>query len=281
MNYMFSDSKSLNNLQYIDISNMTENELIKEKLSSLNSNTDLLICQTKNIVQDANNACCEFTKKHNRKGKRSKNKKMCYTNNYIIVQYGEKTEYPNGFGNQYRNGVAFINYNNKFYSKNESLTIEPNGTIEIHFGYAVKSLVVFFGYESNSDSGDKNVENIEFFVGDVENIFAKLLVEKSIMPDVVIVDPPRKGLDEETIQNLLALEPKKITYISCNPATLTRDIKMLNAKDSFTKSLSKRLQATKDKYLEMRNVDIFYNNIRTIFTPVNYFGIFFFFKNFV
>ena len=85
---------------------------------------------------------------------------MCYTNNYIIVQYGEKTEYPNGFGNQYRNGVAFINYNNKFYSKNESLTIEQNGTIEIHFGYAVKSLVVFFGYESNSKSGDKNVENI-------------------------------------------------------------------------------------------------------------------------
>ena len=140
MNHMFSDCYSLknllipnfntenlttatnmfsNNLLYLDISNMTENEIIKDEFSSLNSNTDLLICQTKNIVQDANNACCEFTKKHNRRSKRSKNKKMCYTNNYIIVQYGEKTEYPNGFGNQYRNGVAFINYNNKFYSKNE------------------------------------------------------------------------------------------------------------------------------------------------------------------
>lgn len=109
------------------------------------------------------------------------------------------------------------------------------GTIGIFVSPLVKKV---YGIEIVDDAiedakvnaASNHVENIEFFVGDVENIFAKLLVEKSIMPDVVIVDPPRKGLDEETIQNLLALEPKKITYISCNPATLTRDIKMLSAK---------------------------------------------------
>ena len=50
------------------------------------------------------------------------------------------------------------------------------------------------------------------------------------MADVVIVDPPRKGLDETTIQTILNIEPKKIVYVSCNPATLVRDLKMLEEK---------------------------------------------------
>ena len=149
-----------NNLEYLDISNMAENEVIKKEVSSLESNNELLTCQSKNIKQNANNACCEFTKIYSFDTFDTEFKKMCSTNNYIKVKYGNKTEYPNGFGNQYRNGVAFINYKNKFYSKNEPLKIRRNGTIEIHFGYAVESLVVFFGYESNSGSGDKNVVNI-------------------------------------------------------------------------------------------------------------------------
>ena len=123
-----------NNLEYLDISNMAENEVIKKELSSLESNNELLTCQSKNIKQNANNACCEFTKIYSFDTFDTELKKMCSTNNYIKVKYGNKTEYPNGFGNQYRNGVAFINYKNKFYSKNEPLKIRRNGTIEIHFG---------------------------------------------------------------------------------------------------------------------------------------------------
>ncbi len=75
-----------------------------------------------------------------------------------------------------------------------------------------------------------NIQNIEFFAGDVEEILYKKLEEKNVYPDVVIVDPPRRGLDNNTIENLSIVKPKKIVYISCNPATLVRDIKLLSEK---------------------------------------------------
>ena len=73
------------------------------------------------------------------------------------------------------------------------------------------------------------IENIEFIQGDVETAFGKLL-NNGIKPNVVILDPPRKGLDENTIKNLLELKPEKISYISCNPATLVRDLARLEEK---------------------------------------------------
>ena len=75
-----------------------------------------------------------------------------------------------------------------------------------------------------------NVDNIEFIAGDVEKKFLNLIEKKHIYPDVIIVDPPRKGLDMNTIENILAIEPKKVVYISCNPATMVRDLKVLNNK---------------------------------------------------
>ena len=75
-----------------------------------------------------------------------------------------------------------------------------------------------------------NVENIEFFAGDAGKIFESLMEKKQIFPDVIIVDPPRRGLDANTIDNILAVEPKKVVYISCNPATMVRDIKLLSEK---------------------------------------------------
>lgn len=71
------------------------------------------------------------------------------------------------------------------------------------------------------------IENAEFMVGDVEFALSELLEKRKIKPDVVFVDPPRKGLDNNTINNLIKVKPKKIIYISCNPATLVRDLKML------------------------------------------------------
>lgn len=75
-----------------------------------------------------------------------------------------------------------------------------------------------------------NIENIEFYAGDVEKVFANLIEKKQIYPDIIIVDPPRKGLDENTVRNILAVEPKKVVYISCNPSTMVRDIKLLEEK---------------------------------------------------
>lgn len=72
-----------------------------------------------------------------------------------------------------------------------------------------------------------DVKNIDFIVGDVEFAFDKLLKEDGVVPNIVFVDPPRKGLDDLTITNLNKLELDKIVYISCNPATLVRDLAKL------------------------------------------------------
>ncbi len=72
-----------------------------------------------------------------------------------------------------------------------------------------------------------NINNIEFFAGDVEEIFPKIIEKNNIKPSTVFVDPPRKGLNKNTIKVLQELKPHEIIYISCNPATLARDIALL------------------------------------------------------
>ena len=76
--------------------------------------------------------------------------------------------------------------------------------------------------KENAESN--NVSNTEFFVGDVEIVLDDLINNKGIKADVVMFDPPRKGLDKKSIDNILNIRPKKIVYISCNPATLIRDL---------------------------------------------------------
>lgn len=75
-----------------------------------------------------------------------------------------------------------------------------------------------------------DVQNVEFIAGDTEILLADLIENKKIIPDVVIVDPPRRGLDRTTINNILKIHPKRVAYISCNPATLMRDLAMLEEK---------------------------------------------------
>ena len=80
-----------------------------------------------------------------------------------------------------------------------------------------------------------NVENAEFICGDVEEELSNLIEVKGAKADVVFVDPPRKGMDETSINNLLKLKPKKIVYISCNPATLVRDLTKFEEKYKIEK----------------------------------------------
>lgn len=81
---------------------------------------------------------------------------------------------------------------------------------------------------------NNKMENVEFIAGDVEKILKELIQEKNIIPDVIMIDPPRKGLDKNTIENILKVKPKKVIYISCNPATLVRDLHMLEEKYEIT-----------------------------------------------
>ena len=69
-----------------------------------------------------------------------------------------------------------------------------------------------------------NIQNVEFISGDVEDSLSTLINDKKVIADVVMFDPPRKGLDKTTISNILNIKPRKIVYISCNPATLVRDL---------------------------------------------------------
>ena len=75
-----------------------------------------------------------------------------------------------------------------------------------------------------------NVDNIEFIAGDVEKAFKDLIETRGIKPTAIIVDPPRRGLDETTINKILELEVEKFVYISCNPATMVRDLKIFEEK---------------------------------------------------
>jgi len=73
---------------------------------------------------------------------------------------------------------------------------------------------------------ENNIENVEFHLGSVEDLFPKLY-EKGIKADVVILDPPRKGCEESVLKNIKEMSSGKIVYISCNPSTLARDLKIL------------------------------------------------------
>lgn len=80
----------------------------------------------------------------------------------------------------------------------------------------------------NAESNTKlnGIENATFTSGLVEEVLPRML-EQEIKPDVVIVDPPRKGLEASLIDTLIETKPQRIVYVSCNPATLARDIALL------------------------------------------------------
>jgi 23S rRNA (uracil1939-C5)-methyltransferase len=80
-----------------------------------------------------------------------------------------------------------------------------------------------------------NIKTAEFFVGDVEKTLPEFIKSHNVKPDVVFVDPPRKGCDKTAIDTLLEISPKKIIYVSCNPATFARDLKLFEEKYTITR----------------------------------------------
>ena len=73
-----------------------------------------------------------------------------------------------------------------------------------------------------------DLKNTTFVCGKAEEVIIKWK-QQGIKPDVVMVDPPRKGCDETFLQTLLKLNPKRIVYISCNPSTQQRDAQILDS----------------------------------------------------
>ena len=69
--------------------------------------------------------------------------------------------------------------------------------------------------------------NAEFYVGKAEDVLPKKYREENISADVIVVDPPRKGCDEALLQTIVQMRPKRVVYVSCDSATLARDLKYL------------------------------------------------------
>ncbi|OZM56866.1 23S rRNA (uracil(1939)-C(5))-methyltransferase RlmD [Lottiidibacillus patelloidae] len=80
------------------------------------------------------------------------------------------------------------------------------------------------------------VENVDFAVGEAEKVIPWWKAQ-GIEADVIVVDPPRKGCDETLLQTIIEMKPKRVVYVSCNPATLARDLKILEEGGFETKEV--------------------------------------------
>ena len=81
-----------------------------------------------------------------------------------------------------------------------------------------------------------NIENVDFYVGDMKNVFNTAFINTHGHPDVIITDPPRDGMHKDVVQMLLNVSPEKIVYVSCNSATQARDLALMDAVYKVTKT---------------------------------------------
>ena len=98
-----------------------------------------------------------------------------------------------------------------------------------HAGRGIGAEIVPEAIEDAKANAERNgVENVEFFCGDASAVAADFAA-KGLRPDVICVDPPRKGLAPEVVRAAAQMAPRRIVYVSCDPATLARDVKLFAA----------------------------------------------------
>jgi 23S rRNA (uracil1939-C5)-methyltransferase len=90
--------------------------------------------------------------------------------------------------------------------------------------------------DAKKNASENRVSNVEFLVGESERVIPEL-IEKGIRAEVVVVDPPRKGCEKSLLEAIAAIEPKRIVYVSCDPATLARDLGILKELGYETKEI--------------------------------------------
>jgi 23S rRNA (uracil1939-C5)-methyltransferase len=107
------------------------------------------------------------------------------------------------------------------------------GTIAIYVSVKAKQVFAFESVESSIDDAKVNADlnnilNVQFLNTDLYKSFLPIVEKNKIPnPDVIIIDPPRSGMHVNTVNDVVKLSPQKIVYVSCNPATQVRDIKLM------------------------------------------------------
>ena len=171
-----------------------------------------------------------------------------------ILGKEEKIIYGNGYITDYIGNYRYYISSKSFFQVNtiqaevlynilkEKLKLKGNeilfdlysgvGSIGIFLSDSVKQV---YGIEiekqavkmANMNLTLNHVSNAEYIAGSVEDKIVEF-EKRNIKPDIIVVDPPRKGLDLESIEYIIKFRPKKIGYVSCNPATFARDLKLLS-----------------------------------------------------
>lgn len=111
------------------------------------------------------------------------------------------------------------------YSGVGSIGIFLSDSVKQVYGIEIEEQAVKM---ANMNLQENNVQNAEYIAGSVESKIVEY-EKRNIKPDVIVVDPPRKGLDLNSIEYILKFKPKKIGYVSCSPATFARDLKLLSS----------------------------------------------------
>ncbi len=88
--------------------------------------------------------------------------------------------------------------------------------------------------DARANALDNGISNCEFFAGDMKEVLNDDFISEHGRPDVMIVDPPRSGMHPDVVETIMRAEPKRIVYVSCNPATQARDIAMMTDKYRIT-----------------------------------------------
>ena len=106
------------------------------------------------------------------------------------------------------------------------------GTISLFMAQRAKAVygveIVPQAIEDARENAERNhIENATFYVGKAEEVLPRLYEEEHIFADVICVDPPRKGCDEACLNTIIKMAPQRIVYVSCDSATLARDLKYL------------------------------------------------------
>ncbi len=108
------------------------------------------------------------------------------------------------------------------------------GTIALYFARFVKKVIGVEYVEAAIEDAKANakingINNCKFYAGDMAKVFTNDFIKTNGHPDIIVTDPPRAGMAEKVLEQLLNIRARKIVYISCNPATQARDLQLLGS----------------------------------------------------